>query len=518
MFKRILPLLALFTRSLRDDLRSKFPPIMRALAVVFVLLLIWGNQRSMERSAPGQQLLMMLAMVNIVGATIVGLGSFSSAITEEKEDETIGLLLMTRLNPLAILLGKSTARLAGGLLFIVVQIPFTMLCVTLGGVTVDQVLKVYAILAAYLTFLCNLCLLWSVLSKRTALAVALTFVSGLLIYVLPFVAAASFYSRAFMRGGGAGGPMEDSIQYMMGANPIMDTGNAIFLTSGLPFPTHSVPFHLIGAGVLFCLSWLLFNKFCSAGGEVAPKRAAKKIGGVAWRGRFPRPWRRALAWKDFHFLTGGVRGMILRSVIYAVLVGGVLLWSSELSTRLSQRTAGMIVMWSGIVIFAAELGGLAGRIFGSERKEQTLGGLVGLPIPTSRLILHKVVGCFPAFIPSLAIAAFGWLMVSTAIQSSRYSRVDEEEFAFYILVVAEMVFFPIMVAWLSLRMRRAPLLTGIGIMLFGNIFAAVLGEMFFDDRGDSLTWTWMLTLGSLGGAGVLAASLPRRVQACAAEE
>lgn len=526
MMKHILPLLALFTRSLRDDLRSKFPPIMRALSVLFVLLLVWGNQRDLERSAPGQAMLMILAMVNLVGATIVGLGSFSSAITEEKEDDTIGLLLMTRLNPLAILLGKSTARLAGGMLFIVVQIPFTMLCVTMGGVTVGQVLKVYAILAAYLAFLCNLCLLWSVVCRRTHLAVSLSFVSGLVVYVLPFLVAISFYSRAFMGRGGTGGGLGSAVTYMMGINPIADTGNAIFLTSRTPFTTHSILFHVIAAAVLFGVSWALFNRFCSAGGEVAPKRAAARGGSVAaYHGRYQRPLGtpqgRALAWKDFHFLTGGLRGIAIRAVVYAVLVIGVLIWVSDVNRRLNQRVVGMIIRWSGTVIFIAELGALAARIFGNERKAQTLGGLVGLPISTSRVIWHKVRGCLPAFIPSLGLWVFGWLLTLESTpewRGSYYREREQAEFAFHVLFMVEIAFFAVLVAWLSLRMRRAPLLTGIGIMLFGNILAGVLAGLMFRNADGLIIWQWMLIAGCLAATVGMAMSLPRKMIACAAEE
>src|SRR5262245_1164330 len=160
---------------------------MRALAVLFVLFLIWSNQRREDLSAAGLWLLGVLAGVNLAAGTVIGLGTFCSAITEEKEEDTIGLMLMTRLNPLAILLGKSTARLASGLLFVVAQIPFTMLCVTMGGVTIEQVLRVYGILAAYLVFLCNLGLFFSVICRRTAAAVGLSVASLLGLYAIPFV-------------------------------------------------------------------------------------------------------------------------------------------------------------------------------------------------------------------------------------------------------------------------------------------------------------------------------------------
>lgn len=151
MFTKLRPIFALFVRSLREQSRAKFTPLARGSLALLLLLFIAGNERSFaHRTAPGQQVLILVVMVNFFAIAIFGLSTFASAITEEKEDDTLGLLQMTRLNPLAILLGKSTARLCEGLLLLAVQIPFTMLCITLGGVSMDQVLRCFAILAAFL--------------------------------------------------------------------------------------------------------------------------------------------------------------------------------------------------------------------------------------------------------------------------------------------------------------------------------------------------------------------------------
>ena len=74
----------------------------------------------------------------------------------------LGLLRMTDLNSIAILLGKSTSRLVGAFLMLVVQLPFILLAVTLGGVGLIQILAAYSSLLAYLFLVCNLALLCSV--------------------------------------------------------------------------------------------------------------------------------------------------------------------------------------------------------------------------------------------------------------------------------------------------------------------------------------------------------------------
>ena len=179
MFTKLRPIFALFVRSLREQSRAKFTPLSRGAIALLILLFIALNERSFtSRSAPGQEVLMILVMVNFFTIAIFGLSTFASAITEEKEDDTLGLLQMTKLNPLAILLGKSTARLCEGLLLLAVQVPFTMLCITLGGVSLDQVLRCYAILAAFLFLLCNAALMWSVICRRTKRATSMTTLTG----------------------------------------------------------------------------------------------------------------------------------------------------------------------------------------------------------------------------------------------------------------------------------------------------------------------------------------------------
>ena len=184
------PLLALFTRSLREDTRSKSTYWARAGLAAFMLVVM--GMAAFARAtggAPGLVFLKSAAWLQTMFLTISGLGYFGSAITEEKEDETLGLLRMTNLSPLSILLGKSTSRLCGALLLLAAQLPFTFMAVTLGGVSPRQVLAAYCTLGAYTFLLCNLALLASVIMPRTVTAAACT--GGILLGVFTFGAAFS---------------------------------------------------------------------------------------------------------------------------------------------------------------------------------------------------------------------------------------------------------------------------------------------------------------------------------------
>ena len=154
------PLLALFARSLREDARARLTYAARGIVVGFVLLMA-GSFGLFARfgssvGALGREFFSGLMIFQTVCIAIAGVGYFASAITEEKEEGTLGLLRMTNLNPLSILLGKSTSRLLAALLLLAAPLPFTVLAVTLGGISLGQIAAAYCTLGAFTFFLCNL--------------------------------------------------------------------------------------------------------------------------------------------------------------------------------------------------------------------------------------------------------------------------------------------------------------------------------------------------------------------------
>ena len=71
MFPRLRRIFALFVRSLREQSRAKFTPLARGTVALLILLFIASNERSFaSRSAPGQQVLIMVVMVNFFAIAI----------------------------------------------------------------------------------------------------------------------------------------------------------------------------------------------------------------------------------------------------------------------------------------------------------------------------------------------------------------------------------------------------------------------------------------------------------------
>jgi hypothetical protein len=519
-------LFALFIRSVRDDVRARLPVILRASLVLIILLCVWANQRDFaRRAAPGREFLLIVVMVNLSFIAVAALGGFASAITEEKEDETLPLLRMTNLSPLAILLGKSTSRLLGAALLLAVQIPFTILAVTLGGVSLDQVLGSYAILATTTFFLCNLALLGSVLCRTNIRAGMFTGISsGILYAILPWIAVWTALQR--MRPGSLSPQTawEHVATWVVEANPVYAFALLVERRGGLPVVADQAWPHFIGGVLCFLLAWLLFNPFCAVPAEARAKRGGRLFGVLLLRGglrRRPSP-RLAVVWKDFHFLIGGWRGMCIRCALCGLLFLGIWLFARMDSpgSEWMWRNIGEMTMVFSAMLFGLELTLVASRIFGVERRMLTLSGLTGLPRKTGWLIWSKVAGCLPALLPSAALFAIGFVIYIESyailgISGDRRWDLSEQEIIILAYVVSQILLGAVLIALLSLRMRRGALPAGIAAMTVWNILVGVVVDSV--GRGDEEALILAFTVVCLIAVVVAGIIIPQSLRAAAAE-
>ena len=541
------PLFALFVRSMREDTRSRLPTILRAALVVLILVILWSNQRSFtNRAAPGREFFLMIMMLNLGFIGVAALSIFSSAIAEEKEDETLTLLRMTNLSALAILFGKSTSRLLSALLLLAVQIPFTLLAITLGGVSLDQVWGAYAILGATTFFLCNLALLASVYSRTTIRAGFFTGFIGVILYaVLPIIGIVTSLRAVGPAGIGAGGGTfaQQAWGWIIQANPIWALAMLLDNRIGGAVSINHIWISVIGGFVCFALSWLLFDRFCRQAPEAAPRVRKARNGKVRRWGPVGRSWSRfPLAWKDFHFMIGGWSGLFLR-VLFGAAIFGIVCWiflESEPNRyyRPSHWREEICAVVLGCAAFCAglELLLLCGRIFGSERQRQTLASLVGLPWTTGKLIRQKILGSLPVFLPWVLLAlvaiTFAWDAIAEEFWSEyrqwetqesgpfewrEFWRRNRDEIAACCYVFLQALLLLVTIAWFSLRIRRGALPASIAVLVVWNvIFAVCVDEMdSHDDEYIALFVGVALTLPVLI---LMCRAVYHRIQTVAAEE
>ncbi len=550
-------LFALFIRSLREDLRARLPPILRAALVLLILLIIGANQRKFAWSgAPGREFLGMLMMLNLAFIGVAALSIFPSAIAEEKEDGTLTLLRMTNLNPLSILLGKGATRLISALMLLAAQIPFTMLAVTLGGVTRTQILHAYAILGATTFFLCNLAMLASVYCRTAMRAGFLTgIIGGILYAVLPLICAITSFRRWRPGNVTTGGLWETISNYIFEANPLYAMGSLLLDYRRSAFLSKHVWISL-GAGTLcFLLAWLIFDRYCATA-EAAPGRVKKTKNGKPRRWAYvSRPWQRLpLAWKDFNFMAGGRFGFYFRLFMAGLILLGAcgIAWSSyqrqlewatnygnsegsyyskaSVDARFWEQLSGISIVLAGWIA-GLEVLLIAGRIFGAERRNLTLSSLVALPWSVGKIIRQKILGCLAVLLPWIILAAvglsFNYRQIWEEIIREITNLTTFDEWGNYYLLTAigvvcyvctQALLSLTVLVWFSLRIRRGALPATIATMTVVNVLGAVcLDSLNLDRRGEMLSAYigFILTLITLIA---MCRKTHRRIQLAAAED
>jgi hypothetical protein len=499
------PLLALFIRSLREDSRQKLTYFARSGLVLVILFFLFTIQGSMGwANAPGLRFFSTVIGIDLCFVILAGVSYFSAAISEEKEEMTLGLLRMTNLNPLSILLGKSTSRLCTAVLLFAAQIPFTMLAITLGGISLRQILAAYVAVGAFLVLVSNLALLASVICRRTSAAAVLT--GATLFWFFAIVPLAGWLAQLPVQLGlltSSSGWVESLkmfAKFAGDASPFLRL-DKIFRT-GFQDPafTFQVWSNLaLGAG-FFLLAWVLFERFCGEQKESAPSRG----GLTRARGRRRlfspgRPWARALAWKDYYFLSGGKLWLVLKFLIYGAPLLVARCWPQKLGGPPPWDDFGVGVFWLMAAFIGVELTFAAGSIFRVERQGQTLSSLAMLPQGIRRVAYEKLLGIVPALAAAGIYLAVSLPLISGII-GEIWHDISWESNDLWGLValgcaVAQGLFFLHLVANLSLRVKRGALPLAVGIhfllMVFGGITTS---SMFRDESG--LVLAFCLTLGA----------------------
>jgi len=410
---------ALAERSLRVDARTRSVHLMR-LGLVGAIYLAFGRATLNEYlyGAPGLDFFRGIAFLDAAFVTLLGIGFFSSVITEEKEEDTLGLMLLAGISPLAILAGKSVGGLWQAMLLIAVQYPIGLLAVTLGGVTLGQVSAVIVALLAYIVFLAGFGLFCSTVSSHSRQAAWRMAVGVVLYAVLPgFAGILSAEHARWLVGGGLAVNGPEAMTLPQFVWTLLDgfSGMCVFVQLGTILSTGANESILtvqvisnITLGVLFAgIAWLFFGVSTRqlSSEPVTRGLTARRKGFL----RFPagRTWTNPLLWKDFYFVSGGVGMTIVRTVYFMLL--GLIPWLAELYVS-GPRTAFTIGPWIAtsisLMVFSVTVSAarLLARSMQDEIRGQTLASLMMLPTSTARVVYSKYAGALLGNLPSLVIA------------------------------------------------------------------------------------------------------------------
>jgi hypothetical protein len=260
----------------------------------------------------------------------------------------------------------------------------------------------------------------------------------------------------------------------------------------------------VAAGVMFGLSWLLFNRCTRNLVPVAPARKLifRRSGGVKrlaiWR---PWPHHLALMWKDFHFVSGGLVVLIAKFIAYGVLLfaGAYLIRSMNPWQAMDVDFWGSYMMIVTLIILMAEIPLHVGRLFHEEIKWKTLSSLALLPMSTASMIYSKLFGSMVAIVPALWFMWVGMCLYPDGLLDFLEKLVEEtggwySVFAYF--------FFVHMVAFFSLiaKWGAVPLSMGIMILIFMMtvMFAMIFEEIGGDGEAALVFMTLFFVAASIG--------------------
>lgn len=500
-------LLALLTRALRLDARQMRNHLFRLAFVSFIYICLLGATfQSAWLGAPGLSFFTQIAWLNALFITCAGIGFFSSAITEEKEEDTIGLLQMAGLNHLGILFGKSTSRLIQVMLLLVVQFPFMLLAVTLGGVTTQQIFAAYIDLLAYTVLLANVALLCSVVFQRGGTAAAITTLLMVLYAIAPSYAKlqqASLFAMGWSNAVWWQRWILTALDWMRELS-IIDQLNDVMTTGfNKPAITKQVISNCAIGVICFGLSWLLFGPRASVSNPGGATRGALVRSTSRMKFLSPgRCWHNPFVWKDFQFIGGGYLLFTVKLLVYLAvfLILGAVASTPRNWFGITLADVGQIYSLFALGALVLEACVYSSRIFHDEIRLQTMSSLLMLPRSIPYIGYSKAIGCVLGLIPAtLALVCGSMLLPKMSLELLATKFVNP---AIWATIMTVLIFLHL-VALLSLFIKWGALPAA--IFLMGPISlccpSVSLIWMTFDQRNLPSVWgelpatitVWILT-------------------------
>ncbi|MEP3482484.1 MAG: hypothetical protein ABJZ55_24800 [Fuerstiella sp.] len=393
---------SLFKWSLRSDSRALYPHIIRvvfSVLILFMVLAAWSA--SATSTAPvGLVLFTGISYTNVIMICVAGISYFVSAVTEEKDSGNLALLKLAGATPFTIVLSKSVSRQIAAIVLLLVQLPFTQLSVTLGGISPQQVLATYLALVGWLLLVSNFALLCSVICSTTGKAAAL----ATIITLLFLVAGPCFDALLALKGTKWMAPsFVTLIQSLKEHHQLLFVGprlqSVLASNAQVPLMSNQLSHSLIGGFVCLISSVLLFEKFSEENRRPEHGRTA-----AVRRILVSRCWKHAILWKDFVFFSGGKTVWLVKLVAYFCVILAFAVYQQlrypTASFALTPHTASITVI-SLVLLVSLELLMYASNSLFLEIHHRTASDLLMLPTSSRKIFQQKTAAVFVTISPGI---------------------------------------------------------------------------------------------------------------------
>ena len=391
--------LTLFNWTLKMDSKSIYPHIIRAVFSFFMFFSISvAFMDAFGTSRTGLRFFETICFLNVLLITVSGVSYFVTAVTEEKDAGTFALLRLAGMTALSITLGKSTSRLVSSLMLLVIQLPFTFMAITLGGVLWQQIIASYIALAAWMVFVANLALFCSVRCATSGRAAGMAGAILGLMFVLPGLIVnclaafpAGFVPTIISDTLHRISPALETIDIFERLRVLLQTDSTVVFFGQQFWVSAAI------AIALFAISTLTLDFWSSPVEADGPSENP-----AIRRWSVGRSWPMAVMWKEFLFFTGG------RSFFIVKMIGGGLLFAGFIFLQRRNGDDSFFTLhgdyaWTAFQTFSGLLA-LEVLLYSSgclfyEIRQATQSTLAAIPLSGVRILLEKAGGCLIALIP-----------------------------------------------------------------------------------------------------------------------
>jgi hypothetical protein len=329
---------------------------------------------------------------------------FAEVIGTERETGSLTLLRMTGTSPLTLVVGHSLSGIVIGCLLIAVQLPFTVLTITLGGVLWDQVLAGFLALLAHLILCAGIGLCVSVLSQRGGTAALYTLLVIMALWVGPLLVRRA--TTGLADNNRISKATRQSIDH---ATRLVD--NRLVWTRLEEISTGATSiidrqfYWSVGGGLLLLV--IAAAALDRRPLEVSPY---SPIVIQLWKSSGQRAWRWfPIAGKDYRQFMGGFKGGIVRMIVYPALPLGLLAAVQRYADpHMTNEALLEGVFWIAATFLVGEIWAIAARCVRNEVVEQTWSTLLLTPRWLTTVLGQKLVGAAIGILPGLLVCvAFG---------------------------------------------------------------------------------------------------------------
>lgn len=487
--------LALLNQTLRTDSRKLSVHLFLGFYVGALFLMVYLESESTNAvGAPGLELFRKISVINFVFLLFTAVFYLGTVISEEKEQGTLGLLKLTGLSPVVLLLGKSGSRIVFVLILLAMQLPFALFSITMGGVTLEQILGSYFNLTCFFFMSAMLGVFCSVFAKNSSSGMALALVLNIFYLISPSIMGALV--REYMLRNPA--PSQfimylNSIVKFFSVESVMGKMTQIMITR--------TPVEIFSPFVVICLlTGLLFfyfavKKFESSTQEFDSPQSQpaenKIIINTSKEGQIwvDPAWKSAVAWKDFYFLTGGYATMLGKAIAYPAGAIGIPMLVVIFSSRISfsdvddiRRMIHSFFLWGGLGFMGLEMILYLMLMYHHEIEEKTFANLILIPKSLFRITFEKVSAYLFSLIPVACCVILGLIIgADYVLESLGKVRLSSSNLLIGIAFLSGAIAYLHMIVFLSLDFKL--LAFPVSLILFQVITSGFIYLMDFDFGG-----------------------------------